>query len=193
MRRRPSIRVLFGALLAVVMLLAAGLFSVALVEYHPVNREVLKQQLEMIGFVTDTAGDAAEALERYKRQRYGLVFTDIQLPGADGHELARSLRAMELRLGVARRPVIALTANALRGEQPPATSIACAGTPTGAPAPAAPSVLTPLPRPRVALSTRRVRGRTSPVWRPWSRRYGRRRASRRWSDGRRTGTDLFFV
>jgi two-component system sensor histidine kinase EvgS len=88
-----------------------------LVEDHPVNREVLGQQLEMIGFVTDTAGDAAEALERYERQTYGLVFTDIQLPGADGHELARSIRALELRLGLARRPVIALTANALRGER----------------------------------------------------------------------------
>ncbi|HWF75256.1 MAG TPA: ATP-binding protein, partial [Solirubrobacteraceae bacterium] len=89
---------------------------VLLVEDHPVNREVLKQQLEMIGFLTDTAGDAAEALARYECERYGLVFTDIQLPGADGHELARGLRELELRLGVARRPVIALTANALRGE-----------------------------------------------------------------------------
>jgi signal transduction histidine kinase/CheY-like chemotaxis protein/HPt (histidine-containing phosphotransfer) domain-containing protein len=90
---------------------------VLLVEDHPVNREVLRQQLEMIGFVTDTAADASEALERYERERYGLVFTDVQLPGADGHELARSLRALETRLGRARRPVIALTANALRGER----------------------------------------------------------------------------
>ena len=88
-----------------------------LVEDHPVNREVLKRQLEVIGFVTDTAGDAAQALERYEHERYGLVFTDIQLPGADGHELARELRALERRLGLERRPVIALTANALRGER----------------------------------------------------------------------------
>jgi len=90
---------------------------VLLVEDHPVNREVLKRQLEVIGFVTDTAGDAAQALERYEHERYGLVFTDIQLPGADGHELARELRALERRLGLERRPVIALTANALRGER----------------------------------------------------------------------------
>jgi signal transduction histidine kinase/CheY-like chemotaxis protein/HPt (histidine-containing phosphotransfer) domain-containing protein len=90
---------------------------VLLVEDHPVNREVLKRQLEVIGFVTDTAGDGAEALKRYTHQRYGLVFTDIQLPGADGHELARELRALEHRLGRQRRPVIALTANALRGER----------------------------------------------------------------------------
>jgi HPt (histidine-containing phosphotransfer) domain-containing protein len=45
------------------------------------------------------------------------VFTDIQLPGADGHELALELRELERRLGIERRPVVALTANALRGER----------------------------------------------------------------------------
>ena len=90
---------------------------VLLVEDHPVNRDVLKQQLGVIGFVADTAANAAEALERYERERYGLVFTDIQLPGADGHQLARDLRLLERRLGRERCPVIALTANALPGER----------------------------------------------------------------------------
>jgi CheY-like chemotaxis protein/HPt (histidine-containing phosphotransfer) domain-containing protein len=88
-----------------------------LVEDHEVNREVLARQLEAIGFVTDTAADAAEALERFERSRYGLVFTDIQLPGADGYELARGLRALEQRAGRERAPVVALTASALRGER----------------------------------------------------------------------------
>jgi CheY-like chemotaxis protein/HPt (histidine-containing phosphotransfer) domain-containing protein len=88
-----------------------------LVEDHPVNREVLSCLLESIGFVTDTAADAGEALERYEGSRYGLVFTDIQLPGADGYELARGLRALEQRAGRERAPVVALTASALRGER----------------------------------------------------------------------------
>ncbi|MEA2243401.1 MAG: two-component system, NarL family, sensor histidine kinase EvgS [Solirubrobacteraceae bacterium] len=88
-----------------------------LVEDHPVNREILASQLEAIGFVTDTAADAAEALDRYERGRYGLVFTDIQLPGADGYELARGLRALERSGGRDRTPVVALTASALRGER----------------------------------------------------------------------------
>ncbi|MEA2151623.1 MAG: two-component system, NarL family, sensor histidine kinase EvgS [Solirubrobacteraceae bacterium] len=90
---------------------------VLLVEDHPVNREVLAHQLEAIGFVTDTAADAAEAHERFDGCRYGLVFTDIQLPGADGYELARGLRALEERAGRAPVPVVALTASALRGER----------------------------------------------------------------------------
>jgi signal transduction histidine kinase/DNA-binding response OmpR family regulator len=88
-----------------------------LVEDHPVNREILASQLEAIGFVTDTAADAVEALGRYARGRYGLVFTDIQLPGADGYELARGLRALERQGGRDRVPVVALTASALRGER----------------------------------------------------------------------------
>jgi two-component system sensor histidine kinase EvgS len=88
-----------------------------LVEDHPVNREILARQLEAIGFVTDTAADAAEALARFDRRRYGLVFTDIQLPGADGYALARGLRAAERSAGRPRVPIVALTASALRGER----------------------------------------------------------------------------
>ena len=88
-----------------------------LVEDHPVSREILALQLEAIGFQTDTAGDAAQALAQFQRARYGLVFTDIQLPGADGYELARELRALEGATGRERAPVVALTASALSGER----------------------------------------------------------------------------
>jgi signal transduction histidine kinase/CheY-like chemotaxis protein/HPt (histidine-containing phosphotransfer) domain-containing protein len=88
-----------------------------LVEDHPVSREILALQLETIGFVTDVAADAGVALERFAGCRYGLVVTDIGLPGADGYELARGLRALEARAGRARVPVVALTASALRGER----------------------------------------------------------------------------
>jgi signal transduction histidine kinase/HPt (histidine-containing phosphotransfer) domain-containing protein/FixJ family two-component response regulator/HAMP domain-containing protein len=90
---------------------------VLLVEDHPVNRQVLAAQLEAIGFRVDTAGDAAEALERFAGGRYGLVFTDIQLPHVDGYELARRLRDAERASGLGRTPLLALTASALQGER----------------------------------------------------------------------------
>jgi signal transduction histidine kinase/CheY-like chemotaxis protein/HPt (histidine-containing phosphotransfer) domain-containing protein len=90
---------------------------VLLVEDHPVNRQVLAAQLEAIGFRVDTAGDAAEALERFDGGRYGLVFTDIQLPHVDGYELARRLRAAERAASQQRTPLLALTASALQGER----------------------------------------------------------------------------
>jgi signal transduction histidine kinase/CheY-like chemotaxis protein/HPt (histidine-containing phosphotransfer) domain-containing protein len=88
-----------------------------LVEDHPVNREILVLQLQAIGFATDAAADAGDALERCERARYGLVFTDIGLPGADGYELARRLRVLERAAGRERAPIVALTASALRGER----------------------------------------------------------------------------
>ena len=90
---------------------------VLLVEDHPVNRQVLAAQLEAIGFRVDTAADAAEALERFGGERYGLVFTDIQLPHVDGYELAQRLRDAERAAGRARTPLLALTASALQGER----------------------------------------------------------------------------
>jgi signal transduction histidine kinase/CheY-like chemotaxis protein/HPt (histidine-containing phosphotransfer) domain-containing protein len=88
-----------------------------LVEDHPVNRDVLVRSLGMIGFVADTAADATEALERFESGSYGLVFTDVELPGASGRELTRRLRALESRLARPRIPVIALTAHALAEER----------------------------------------------------------------------------
>lgn len=88
-----------------------------LVEDNPVNREVLAGQLEAIGFRVDVAADAEEALSLFARGRYGLVFTDIQLPHVDGYELARRLRAAEARAEGERVPLLALTASALQGER----------------------------------------------------------------------------
>jgi CheY-like chemotaxis protein/HPt (histidine-containing phosphotransfer) domain-containing protein len=113
---------------------------VLLVEDHPVNREIIARQLEAIGFVTDTAADADAAAALYGRSSYGLVFTDLQLPGADGYELARRLRALDADADAhahahahanadadaapvrdanesRRPPIVALTASALRGER----------------------------------------------------------------------------
>ena len=90
---------------------------VLLVEDHPVNRQVLAAQLEAIGFRVDTAGDAAEALECFDAGRYGLVFTDIQLPHVDGYELAQRLRDVERASARQRTPLLALTASALQGER----------------------------------------------------------------------------
>ncbi|WP_320670592.1 hybrid sensor histidine kinase/response regulator [Patulibacter defluvii] len=91
---------------------------VLLVEDHPVNRAVLRRQLEAIGVATDVAGDASAALERLRRTAYGLVFSDVQLPDLDGYELVRRWRAEERAIaGRPRVPVVALTASAIDGEE----------------------------------------------------------------------------
>jgi PAS domain S-box-containing protein len=87
---------------------------------HPVNREVLVRQLELLGVNADTVNDGIEALEAWAAAdgRYAAVLADIHMPRMDGHELARQIRAAEGKRSTAtpRTPIVAVTANAMKGE-----------------------------------------------------------------------------
>src|SRR5215468_6608605 len=90
---------------------------VLVVEDHPVNREVLVLQLELLGIAADSVENGVDALEAWARGRYAAVLADIHMPYMDGHELARRLRAAEANRGTARTPIVAVTANAMKGEE----------------------------------------------------------------------------
>ena len=87
---------------------------------HPVNREVLVRQLELLGIDADTVNDGIEAVEAWAAAegRYAAVLADIHMPRMDGHELSRQIRAAEARRGgsTPRTPIVAVTANAMKGE-----------------------------------------------------------------------------
>jgi CheY-like chemotaxis protein/HPt (histidine-containing phosphotransfer) domain-containing protein len=91
---------------------------ILLAEDHPVNRAVIVQQLDLVGFHVDVAEDGEEAFERFVGSggRYGLVLTDLNMPRMDGYELAQAIRRHERRQGRVRTPVIALSANVMQGE-----------------------------------------------------------------------------
>ncbi len=88
-------------------------FKVLLAEDNPVNalltRELLRRRGHKVREVT--TGDAAVAA--MNEERFDLVLTDIHMPGMDGIEAARAIRADEAASGRARTPIIALTADAL--------------------------------------------------------------------------------
>jgi signal transduction histidine kinase/DNA-binding response OmpR family regulator len=90
---------------------------VLVVDDHPVNREVLARQLDILGIASDTADDGVEALEAWSPGRYVAVLADIHMPRMDGHELAKRIRAAEIERSVARTPIIAVTANVMKGEE----------------------------------------------------------------------------
>jgi two-component system capsular synthesis sensor histidine kinase RcsC len=71
------------------------------------NRELIRMQLEALGYRVDMAADGGEALRRFNEQHYDLVLTDLNMPGMDGYALARCLRAQGAKV-----PIAALTANA---------------------------------------------------------------------------------
>ena len=83
-------------------------------EDNATNQKVILQQLALLGFAADLAGDGCEALERWHSDNYALLLTDINMPKMDGYQLTAAIRAEENSERHA--TIIALTANALKGE-----------------------------------------------------------------------------
>jgi signal transduction histidine kinase/HPt (histidine-containing phosphotransfer) domain-containing protein len=87
------------------------------VDDHPVNREVLVRQLGLFGLAADTAEDGMGALTLWQPGRYAAVLADVHMPRMDGYDLTAEIRAREAIAGAARTPIVAVTANAMRGEE----------------------------------------------------------------------------
>ena len=83
-------------------------------EDNEINQKVIRQQLTLLGYAADIAANGREALERWKSGNYMLLLTDIHMPEMDGYELTAAIRQAEE--GKRRAPIIAFTANALKGE-----------------------------------------------------------------------------
>ena len=91
--------------------------KVLVVDDHPVNREVLIRQLAILGVDADSAVDGEDALAMWQAGDYALVLADIHMPKIDGYELTRRIRAIEAQRGAARTPLVAVTANVMKGEE----------------------------------------------------------------------------
>ena len=76
-----------------------------LVEDDAAGADVVALHLRSAGFDVEHAADGHQALRRIESQRYSLVLLDVMLPGTDGFEICRRLRAQEARDGPAGYPV----------------------------------------------------------------------------------------
>jgi PAS domain S-box-containing protein len=85
-------------------------------EDDAVNRIVIARQLALLGHAAEVVNDGEEALQRWRSGRHALLLSDLHMPERDGYALAQAVRDDEAQHGGQRRPVIALTANALKGE-----------------------------------------------------------------------------
>lgn len=88
-----------------------------LVEDNHTNQRVARQMLEYLGFTVDVVNDGSAALEKLSAGGYDLVLMDCQMPILDGLAATRAWRARETERGLARLPIIALTANVLPEER----------------------------------------------------------------------------
>jgi len=67
--------------------------TILVVDDEPIVREVVERYLRQEGFAVDTAADGPEALRRFAVARPDLVLLDLMLPGIDGLEVCRRIRA----------------------------------------------------------------------------------------------------
>ena len=88
---------------------------VLVVDDNAINRSLVAAQLEALGYDADLVESGVAALERMSAVRYDLVLMDCQLPGLDGYETTRRIRAGETV--EARAVIIAMTAHAMAGER----------------------------------------------------------------------------
>ncbi len=86
---------------------------VLVIEDNPVNQQVTRELLLKRGIAVDVAGDGQEGLGMVRRCDYDLVLMDVRMPGMDGYETTRRIRALR---GTALR-VVAMTADAMAADR----------------------------------------------------------------------------
>lgn len=95
---------------------------ILVVDDNPANLKLLRLLLSGESYAVRTAGDAVEALAVLREFTPRLILMDLQMPGMDGFELTRHLKA-----GAATRDivVVALTAYAMKGDEEKARAAGC--------------------------------------------------------------------
>ena len=88
--------------------------NILVAEDNRINQMVALGLLHKLGYAADLAANGLEVLEAMKRTPYDIIFMDCQMPELDGYETTRRIRS-EQRVHVPR--IIAMTANAMRGEE----------------------------------------------------------------------------
>jgi CheY-like chemotaxis protein len=98
--------------------------SILIVDDNPMNLKLIRVLLSGEGYDVRVAGDATEALAVLKAFTPRLILMDIQLPGIDGLELTRRLKASPATRDVV---ILALTAYAMKGDAERMVEAGCDG------------------------------------------------------------------
>jgi two-component system cell cycle response regulator DivK len=88
------------------------------------NRQIVRDLLESAGYALIEALDGLEGVAAAEREHPDLILMDIQLPGIDGYEATRRIRAVP---ALATVPIIAVTSYALSGDEAKTRAAGCDG------------------------------------------------------------------
>ncbi|MEW6218854.1 MAG: response regulator [Thermodesulfobacteriota bacterium] len=89
---------------------------ILLVEDNPVNQKMAATMMRKAGYQVEIASNGQVAVEAVARERFDLVFMDVQMPVLDGLAATRAIRQWE-ETGQPRHAIVAMTAHALAGDR----------------------------------------------------------------------------
>lgn len=87
------------------------------VDDNPINCEVMLRQLRVLGIPADSAADGFAGFSTWRGGGYDIVFADVHMPLMDGFTMTGEIRAVELAERRKRTPIVAVTADAMSGEE----------------------------------------------------------------------------
>jgi CheY-like chemotaxis protein len=96
--------------------------KILLVEDNEMNRDMLSRRLIKRGYEVVIALDGEQGIAMARAERPALILMDMSLPGLDGWEATRQLKAAPDTRAI---PVIGLTAHAMAGDREKATAAGC--------------------------------------------------------------------
>jgi len=91
--------------------------NVLVAEDNIINQKLIRHILTESGLKVDLANNGLEAFEKRRTGNYDIIFMDIQMPVLDGIEATREILDFEEDEGIPHIPIVALTANALKGDK----------------------------------------------------------------------------
>lgn len=103
---------------------------ILLAEDNLMNQKVIVDQLHALGYAVEVADDGAIALEKWRQYRYPLLLTDLHMPNLSGYDLAVAVRKEALQYDDDDSQftrIVAVTANALKGEEQKCLSVGMDG------------------------------------------------------------------
>ena len=96
--------------------------DILIVEDNPVNQKLIAFLLARAGYTYEVAENGAEALRRLDQSQFKLVLMDMMMPVMNGYDATKAIRANPK---LKHLPVIALTANAMKGEDEKCRAAGC--------------------------------------------------------------------
>ena len=98
--------------------------NILYIEDNPDNMRLVQRALESRGYRLLQAKNGLDGVQVAEQEEIDLILLDINLPDIDGYEVARRLRSSSKR-ALTSTPIIAVTANALKGDAERALEAGC--------------------------------------------------------------------